>query len=144
MTQVFVGIGGAIVPNTAQIAMMAAVTQAEIAPVLAIYTAVGSILSSVGSTVGGAIWNSVLPKQLYKNLPADTKNQTMTIFSDMSTALSYPMGSPARDAINVSYGEATRIQAIVGACMLPILLLSFIFWKDYRIINVNQTKGRVI
>lgn len=144
MTQVFVGIGGAIIPNTSQIAMMAAVTQAEIAPVLAIYNAVGSILSSIGTTVGGAIWNSVLPKQLYKNLPDDAKNMTMDIFADMTVALTYPMGTPTRDAINVSYGETTRIQAIVGACMMPLLLLTFIFWKDYKVINVNQTKGHVI
>ena len=144
MTQVFVGIGGAIIPNTAQIALMASVTHNEVASVLAIFQTVYSVLSSIGEAICGAIWNNVIPRRLDQTLPPDMKNLTMTLVDDFTISLKYPRDSPIPLAIDSAYGEAIRIQAIVGACVLPLLLASVIFWKDLDLKKLQQTEGQVI
>ena len=144
MTQIFIGIGGAVIPNTAQIAMMASVTQNEVASVLAVFTTVCSVLSAIGAAVSGAIWMNVVPARLERDLPPNMKGLTTTLVDDFTDSLKYPPDAPVPLAIDSAYGEAIRIQAIVGACVLPLLLACIVFWKDLNLNKVKQTEGKII
>lgn len=143
VTQIFIGVGGAIVPNTAQLAMMAMVGHSEVATVLAIYTSIGSVLAAIGSAIGGAIWNSVVPEKLPQYLPAADQKLAPTLFADFALVLKYPMSSPVRQAVIHAYGDAQRIMAIVGACLLSLMVATMVLWKDVKVTNLVQTRGRV-
>ncbi|KAI0436598.1 siderochrome-iron transporter MirB [Xylaria telfairii] len=141
MCQVFVGIGSEIWSLTAQLAIMATVTHQEIAVALALWGLFGSIGASIGLAVAGALWTNILPAKLYEFLPDDAKDQAAEIFSDIVVQLSYPMGTPIRDAIIAAYGDVQRKMVIAGAAFLPACLLCLLLWKNVNIKALDEARG---
>ncbi|RYP93453.1 hypothetical protein DL770_000496 [Monosporascus sp. CRB-9-2] len=148
MTQVLVGLGAAFFTVCGQLAVMAPISHQEIAVVNAIWGLFGSVGAAIGLAVAGAIWNNILPEQLNQRLPEESKNLTSTIFGDIVTQMSYPDGSPERDAIVGAYGDVQRKLAIAGASFMPLILASIVIWKNINVKKLedekgNQTKGNV-
>lgn len=85
--------------------------------------------------MSGAIWRNTLPTVLEQNLPGDMKNQTMSIFGSIVVAKSYPMGSPARDAINVSYIQSQRYLAIAALSALAPMLIIMWFLENVKLVD---------
>ncbi|RYP39876.1 hypothetical protein DL767_001995 [Monosporascus sp. MG133] len=148
MTQVLVGLGAAFFTVCGQLAVMAPISHQEIAVVNAIWGLFGSVGAAIGLAVAGAIWNNILPEQLNQRLPEESKHLASTIFGDIVTQMSYPDGSPERDAIVGAYGDVQRKLAIAGASFMPLILASIVIWKNINVKKLedekgNQTKGNV-
>jgi hypothetical protein len=148
MCQVFNGISSGIWPLTGQLAIMASVGHQEIAVALALFGLFGSVGAAIGLAIAGAIWNNVLPEKLLELLPADSKDQMATIFGDINVQLSYPIGSPIRDAIEGAYSDVQRKMVIAGAAFTPLCLLCVLIMKNINVrhleaVNGKQTKGNV-
>ncbi|KAI1117743.1 siderochrome-iron transporter MirB [Nemania sp. NC0429] len=142
MCQLFNGISSEIWTLTAQLAIMASVTHQEIAVSLALWNLFGSIGSSIGLAIAGALWNNILPVKLYEFLPDDAKDQAAEIFGDIVIQLSYPIGTPIRDAIIAAYGDVQRKMVIAGAAFLPPCLLCLFLWKNINVKALEASRGK--
>lgn len=142
MTQIFVAFAGGTTVICGELAMMAPSDHQHIAVILAMLNLFGSIGSAIGSTVSAAIWTSEFPKALAKYVP--TEVSVAKVYSDITAQLSYEWGSPARNAIAHAYGDAQRYMLITSVCMLVVAWGCAGMWRDIKIKDVKQVKGRVI
>ncbi|KAJ5589040.1 hypothetical protein N7537_011718 [Penicillium hordei] len=142
MTQIFVAFAGGTTVICGELAMMAPSDHQHIAVILAMLNLFGSIGSAIGSTVSAAIWTSEFPKALTKYVPAEVT--VATVYSDITAQLSYEWGSPARNAIAHAYGDAQRYMLITSVCMLVVAWGCAAMWRDIKIKDLKQVKGRVI
>ncbi|KAL1955350.1 hypothetical protein VTO42DRAFT_8632 [Malbranchea cinnamomea] len=148
MTQILVGIGTGLFAACGQLAVMAPVSHQEVAVVIAIWGMFGSIGASIGLAIAGAMWNQILPSQLYERLPDESKNLTAAIFADMVQQLSYADGTPEREAIVGAYADVQRKMVIAGACLMPLVLASIVIWRNVNVKKLEreqggQTKGNI-
>lgn len=142
MCQVFNGIGTGIFATCAQIAIMASVTHQEIAVAVALWGMFGSIGAAIGQAIAGALWTNILPDQLYKALPEESKNLTMTIYSSFVIQQDYPMGSPIRDAIIVAYADVQRKMVIAGCAFMPPVVIAVFMWRNINVKKLELEKGK--
>ncbi len=142
MCQLFNGIYSGVWAITSQLGIMANVTHQETAVALALYGLFGSIGAAIGQAIAGGIWTNTLPQQFYKNLPAELKANATDIYADITLQLGYPMGSPERDAIILSYGHVQRIFVIVGCSFLPLCILCLFLWKNVNVKDMESKERR--
>ncbi|KPM40487.1 Siderophore iron transporter mirB [Neonectria ditissima] len=143
MCEVFISIGGSVFILVMQLAVLAAVDHQHVAAALAVLFVFGTVGGAVGRTISGTIWTNTFQKALIRNLPAEALPQLALIYSDITTQLSYPVGSVTRLAIQKSYGYAQTRMLAAGT---GIMVLSFIWMLLLENINVKkmkQTKGVV-
>jgi hypothetical protein len=105
---------------------------------LGMITAIGG---SIGQTIAAAIWTNIVPKRIAEYLPADKKGQALTIYSQITTQLAYPMGSPERQAAIRAYGDAQKLMVFVGTCALAPCFLWVYMLKNYRLSEHKERKG---
>ena len=143
MCQILISFAAGTIIICDEIAIMAAASHQHIAVVLAVLGVFSSFGGAVGLTVSAAIWQDVIPKKLAEYLPASELPNLLTIYEDLTTQLSYAVGSPARIAIQQAYGDAQKMLLIAGTAIWAVGLGAVIMWRDIRIIGIKQTKGRV-
>ncbi|KAL8722331.1 MAG: hypothetical protein Q9225_001179 [Loekoesia sp. 1 TL-2023] len=143
MCQIFISFGAGTIIICDEIAIMAAASHQHIAVVLAVLGMFGNIGGAIGLTVAAAIWQGVLPKKLAEYLPASELPNLPLIYEDITTQLSYAVGSPARIAIQHAYGDAQKMMLIAGTAVWAVGLVAVVIWRDIRIIGIKQTKGHV-
>ncbi|KAH7130480.1 siderophore iron transporter-like protein mirB [Dendryphion nanum] len=141
-TQVLVGLGTGIFATCSQLAAMSTVTHQQIAVVIAIWGLFGSFGAAIGYAIAGAMWNNILPEQLYQRLPEASKNRTMEIFGDMVVQMSFLDGSPERQAILGAYGDVQRKMVIVGACFVPLCFASLFIWRNINVKKLEEEQGK--
>lgn len=144
MCQIFVAVGGGTLVICEQMTVMAVSAHQNIPAVLAVEGLIASVAGSVGSAVAGAMWQNIFPKQLAKNLPASAQPDLNTIYEDIDTQSSYPIGSPTRDAINLSYGNTQKLMLITATCLYSITWGSTMMWEDINVKNIKQREGLMI
>ncbi|CAG8893624.1 unnamed protein product [Penicillium salamii] len=126
-TQVIVGIGGGLVNVPVQLGVQASASHQEVAAATAMFLTSMEMGGAVGAAISGAVWSSAIPHKLLQYLPEETKGQAGDIFGKLTTALSYPMGSPTRIAINRAYQETMhRLLTLAVIATLPLIPLSLI------------------
>jgi MFS family permease len=108
MCQILVGFGAGMLSDMSQLALMAAVGHQDVAVAIAIYGLFGSIGSSTGYAIAGGMWTNILPYKLHELLPDDAKDLSAAIYGDITKQLSYPMGSPIREAIIAAAADFQR------------------------------------
>lgn len=134
MCQIFIAFSGGTLVICEEIAAMAAVSHQYIAVILAVEGMFANIGGAIGSTVAGAIWTGVFPVKLVEYLPQEAQANWTIIYGDLTTQLSYTVGTPTRDAIVRAYGDAQKIVCIAAVAV----------WRDIKVNNFKQVKGRVI
>ena len=144
MCQIFIAFAGGTLVITSQTAAMAASSHQHIAVVLAFLALFSSIGGAIGQTVAAAIWTGIMPSALERNLPEADRPQAAAIYASLETQLSYEWGSPARHAINQSYSECQRIMLIIATCALVPAWICVAFWRDIKVKDFKQVKGRVV
>ncbi|CAG8142594.1 unnamed protein product [Penicillium salamii] len=126
-TQVIIGIGGGLVNVPVQLGVQASASHQEVAAATAMFLTSMEMGGAVGAAISGAVWSSAIPHKLLQYLPEETKDQAGDIFGKLTTALSYPMGSPTRIAINRAYQETMhRLLTLAVIATLPLIPLSLI------------------
>lgn len=144
MCQVFIALAGGGIVITEQVAALAATSHQYVAVVLAIEGMFSSVGGAIGTTVATAIWTGVFPGKLAAYLPAEEQGNIDAIFGDLTVQLSYPVGSPARDAIIRSYGESQKLMLIAATAVLAIPWFAAMWWRDLNVKERKQTKGNVV
>ncbi|KNG50754.1 siderophore iron transporter mirb [Stemphylium lycopersici] len=141
MCMIFIAFGGGILVISEQTTLMAVSKQQDFPALLAVESMIISIGSAIGSTIAGAIWTGVFPARLMANLPASAMDNFPNIYGDFNVQASYPVGSPTRDAINLSYGQTQRYMLIAAVCVYCITLFSVALWQN---VDVRTMKQRTI
>lgn len=144
MCQIFIAFSGGTLVICEQMAVMAATTHQYIAVVLALEAMFSSVGGAIGSTVAAAIWTGVFPKKLAEYLPPESQGNLTSIYGDIKVQMSYPMGSPTRDAINHAYGDAQKTMLIAATAVQAISFVAVYMWRDIKVKEFKQVKGLVI
>ncbi|KAL8945035.1 MAG: hypothetical protein Q9216_000019 [Gyalolechia sp. 2 TL-2023] len=143
MCQIFIAFAAGSIIICDEIAIMAAASHQHIAVVLAVLGMFGNIGGAIGLTVAAAIWQDVFPKKLAEYLPASELLNLPLIYADITTQLSYAVGSPARLAIQHAYADAQMAMLITGTAIWALGIVAVLMWRDINVIGIKQTKGHV-
>ena len=141
MCMLFISFGGGVLVISEQTTLMAVSKQQDFPALLAVESMIIAIGSAIGSTIAGAIWTGVFPARLKTNLPASAMDNFANIYGDFNVQASYPVGSPARDAINLSYGQTQKYMLISAVCVYCVTLFSVALWQN---VDVRTMKQRTI
>lgn len=144
MCQIFISFGSGVLIICDEIAIMAAaVGQQYFAVSLAVLGLFANIGGAIGLTISAAIWTSVLPKKLMEYLPAEDLPNFLLVYGDITTQLSYPVGSPTRNAIQHAFSDAHRALLIAGTATWVLGVGAVLLWKDIKVTGMKQNKGVV-
>lgn len=144
MCQIFIAFSGGTLVICEEMAAMAAVSHQYIAVILAVEGIFANIGSAIGSTVAAAIWTGVFPKKSAEYLPEESQTNLTSVYGDLSVQLSYDVGSPTRDAIVRAYGDAQKLMIISATAILLLAVGSVAVWRDIKVKDFKQVKGRVV
>ncbi|KAM5347544.1 hypothetical protein ACJ41O_007368 [Fusarium nematophilum] len=144
MCEIFISIGGAVFILCMQLAVLAAVDHQHVASALAVLFVSGTIGSAVGSTISGTIWTNTFLPALMRNLPESALPNVATIYGDIVTQLSYPVGSVERIAIQKSYGYAQTRMLAAGTGLMALSVFWVMMIKNFNVGKMTQTKGTVL
>lgn len=143
MCYLFHSISQGILIITDEIAILAAGGHENVAASIAIVSIFGSIGGSIGLTISGIIWQDIFPKSLLANLPLDQMEMFPLIYGDIVTQMSYPVGTPTRNAINQAYADAFLRLLATSTGIWAIGAVGVIMWKNIDVRNIKQAKGQV-
>lgn len=147
-TQIAIGIGGGFLNVPVQLGVQASANHQQVAAVTTVWLTLLEVGGAVGAAISGAIWSTYVPRKLQQYLPGEVAADYTLIFGDLTKSsdyMTYPVGSPARIAINRAYQETMRL-LLIGALVAaaPIVPLTF-FMRNYKLDKMEQpVKGRVI
>lgn len=144
MCQIFIAFAGGAIVITEQIAAMAATDHQYVAVVLAIEGMFSNVGGGIGNSIAAAIWTGVFPVRLAEYLPEETKADAVLIYADLVKQLSYAKGTATRTAIERAYGDSQQYMCIAATAILALGLGAVFMWRDIRVKDFKQTKGRVI
>nr|CDP32196.1 Putative siderophore iron transporter [Podospora anserina S mat+] len=127
--QMFLGAGAGLMHVATQLVVQAAASSSSnlkgrnrhqhVGVATAAFLTLVQVGSAVGSAVSGAIWGRLIPGKLREYLPEDAKGEAGKIYGSVREAVSYPWGSPEREAIARSYQETVEVLLWValGVCV---------------------------
>lgn len=144
MCQIFIAVAGGTIVICEQTAVMAAASHQYVAVVLAVEAMFAAIGAAVGLTVAAGIWQAVFPRKLREYLPAEELKNLDKIYGRLDVQLSYPMGSPARIAIQRAYGDGQKTMLVWGTSVLIIAVIATAAWRDINVKHIKQVRGNVI
>ncbi|KAF2205080.1 hypothetical protein GQ43DRAFT_453320 [Delitschia confertaspora ATCC 74209] len=144
MCQIFIAFSGGTLVICEQMAVMAAASHQHLAVVLAVEAMFSSIGGAIGSTVAAAVWRGVFPKRLQRYLPEESKADWATIYRSITAQLSYPKGTATRHAIERAYGDVQKYMIAGGSSVLVLAIISVVVWRDIKVKDFKQAKGRVV
>lgn len=143
MCQILISVAGGTLVICEQLAVMATSNHQNVAGVLAFLGLFSSIGGGIGSAVSGAIWTNTLSKNMYRLLPETAKPKYLTIYGSLVVQLSYPWGSPERDAIITAYGETQRLMVIAATVVMGFSFVWVSMWRNIKLDKVSSNKGLV-
>lgn len=133
--QILLGLAGGFFPYPAQASIQAATRHEHVAVVTGLYLACYSIGSALGNSVSGAIWTQRLYGDLAQNL-AFQSNTTLAqavYNSPFSVVPLYPIGTPERTAIVVSYQQVQKLLCTAGICLCVPLIVFALLLRNPRL-----------
>ncbi|KAG9251595.1 major facilitator superfamily domain-containing protein [Emericellopsis atlantica] len=143
MCEVLISIAGATFILCMQVGLLAAVDHQYVATGLAVLSVTGSVGGAVGSSISGAIWTNTFQAKLADWLPADALDNLDYIAGDLSTQLSYPVGSEVRKVIQRAYGYGQARMLGVGTGVMALAFVTLFMIRNYDLRKMHQTKGTV-
>ncbi|KAK4539380.1 hypothetical protein LTR36_010981 [Oleoguttula mirabilis] len=126
--------GGSAFIIIEQVAILAAVDHQHVAA--------GLVLLNV-SALWEMRWARRFPKALARNLPASALGDPGAIYEDLETQLSYPVGSPARMAMQEAYGYAQTRMLAAGTGLMCLASVWVLLIRNIDVGKVAQVKRRV-
>ncbi|KAF7909328.1 uncharacterized protein EAF01_003046 [Botrytis porri] len=143
MCQIFISIGGSVFIIVEQLAVLAASDHQHVAAILALLYVVGNIGGAIGNAICGAIWTNTFPQALERYLPESAMADFDNIYGDLSTQLTYPLGSETRIAIQQAYGYAQEKMLIAGTAIIALAFFWVMMIKNINVAQKTQVKGTV-
>ncbi|KAI0536311.1 major facilitator superfamily domain-containing protein [Xylaria digitata] len=139
--QVLISIGGSVFIIVEQLAILAAYRQ--VASALGLLYVVETVGGSLGATISGAIWTNTFEGALSRYLPASALPNLEDIYGDLTTQLSYPIGSATRLAIQNAYTYAQTRMLAAGTGTMGLCLIWMLLIRNIDVRKVEQVKGNL-
>ncbi|KAF7553465.1 hypothetical protein G7Z17_g3593 [Cylindrodendrum hubeiense] len=143
MCEIFISMAGSVFILCMQLAVLAAVDHQHIAAALATLFVAGSIGGAVGNTISGSIWTNTFKGALTRNLPNLNATEILLVYGDLTTQLSYPVGSEERLGIQKAYGYAQTRMLAAGTGLMVLSFIWVFMMKNLNVAKMSQTKGTV-
>ncbi|GAA5883462.1 hypothetical protein JCM16303_003809 [Sporobolomyces ruberrimus] len=151
ITQVLQGLGGGIASGSCQLLAQASVPHQQVASVTAFVLLLAEIGNSVGTAIASAIWRQHMPTELSNRLTGLLPEANITlIYGSITTAASYPKGSPIYEGVIGAYDQVMKIlliAATVIAVVPPLLALginNILLTKAHNAVEGEDVAGRQI
>ncbi|KAG6026921.1 hypothetical protein E4U41_001128 [Claviceps citrina] len=144
LCQILIACAGGTLVITQQTAAMAAASHQYLAVVLAVDSLFSAVGAAVGLTASATIWQAVFPQRLRAYLPESALANFTEIYGQLDVQLSYPVGSPARVAIQRAYADGQRAMLVAATAVLVLCFVAVGLWRDVNVKNVKQVRGTVI
>ncbi|GAA6013856.1 hypothetical protein JCM11491_000447 [Sporobolomyces phaffii] len=149
ITQVIQGLGGGIASGSCQLLAQASVPHQEVASVTAFILLLAEIGNAVGTALASAIWRDHMPTELSNRLTGLLPEANITlIYGSITTAASYPKGSPIYEGVIGAYDEVMKILLIAATCIAvvpPLLALginNILLTKAHNAVEGEDVAGR--
>ncbi|KAJ5915846.1 hypothetical protein N7454_010987 [Penicillium verhagenii] len=144
MCQIFIAFAGGTLVIGNDMAAMAGGDREGIPLALSLISLFNNVGSSIGYAVCAAIYNNTYLGALRSRLPADEQANADAIFQgSFATQLTYPVGSPVREAAAYAWGYSQRMNCIASTCILILGIPAILLWKNFNV-DKKQVKGTVI
>ncbi|KAH8773359.1 major facilitator superfamily domain-containing protein [Hyaloscypha sp. PMI_1271] len=142
MCQIFIAFGGGSLIICEEMAVMAAAPHENVASMLALIGLFSSVGQAIGQAISAAIYTNTFPSALDRALPG---NATLNaeLYGSLTAQLLYPIGSPERNAVIYAYGQAQWYLTIAATVVLVPCFIFIGVWKDFKVKELRQVKGRV-
>ncbi|KAL3479231.1 major facilitator superfamily domain-containing protein [Aspergillus californicus] len=144
MCLVFLSLSGGVLTSTPQIAAMSSSSHQHIAAVVAVLSMFSSIGGAIGATVSSAIWQHIFPAKLAAYLPVEEQANLLMIYGSIDVQIGYPVGTPARIAIQRAYADAQKMMLATGTAIWVLGIVGVLLWRDLDVRTVKQVRGNVI
>ncbi|ORY89658.1 major facilitator superfamily domain-containing protein [Leucosporidium creatinivorum] len=143
ISQLLGGTGGGLTTIAAQLGCQSVVGHQDVAIATAIFLTITQIGGAVGGAGAGAVWTSLLPKRLSFHLPSDSETQALIpkIMASLPFAISFPMDSPIRQAINESYRDTQRVLNMMAILFLIPALIAILSMRDTNLETEDPGQG---
>ncbi|KAM3559161.1 hypothetical protein MY1884_003620 [Beauveria asiatica] len=139
----FIGIAAGTIIVCDEIAMLAAGAHQYVAVCLAVLGMFSNVGGAVGFTVASAIWQNTFPNKLLQYLPEEELPNFPMIYGDLAVQISYPVGTPTRDAIQHAYSDAFLRLLATATAVWALGFVGVLMWRNINVIGIKQAKGHV-
>jgi hypothetical protein len=137
-TQILVGTGGGLLNVPVQLGVQASAHHQEVAAATAMFLTALEMGGAVGAAISGAVWTHQIPRKLRLYLPPESQGDAGEIFGKLTKALSYPVGSATRIAIDRAYQETmNNLLGLALLVSLPLIPLSLMM-SNYELDKVRS------
>ncbi|KAJ9624036.1 Siderochrome iron transporter 2 [Taxawa tesnikishii (nom. ined.)] len=144
MCQIFIAFAGGTLVIAEDMAVMACADHDGVPMMLSLLSLSSSIGGAIGQAVTAAIFANTFPNALRNALPAATAADWSEIYlGGYLQQITYPVGSPTRNAIEYAWGQFQRDSCIAATVILVLAIPSIAIWKNYNV-DKKQNKGTVI
>ncbi|SGY13458.1 BQ5605_C010g05871 [Microbotryum silenes-dioicae] len=141
LSQVIGGAGGGWTTIAAQIGVQSVVGHQDVGMATAIFLTITQIGGAVGGAGAGAIWSTLLPRHLYQTLPSPTPDLISKIMGSLPFAMSFPVGSQERIAIQQSYTETQKVLNWLALVTLIPALVAMLSMKNVNLEKDDRGQG---
>lgn len=130
MCQVLIAAGVGIQTGVQYMAVLTNASHESVAIRVAILYLFIMVGGAVGTTVAGAIWTNSLRRYMVEFLPPGLEGEAERLYASLETQLSYPFGSPLRDATVRAYTEVQKLLTITATATTIISWIGLVITKE--------------
>lgn len=134
------GFGAGLFTYPVQASIQSCTSHKNMASVTALYLSSYNIGAAMGASISGAVWTQLLYKNLVKHI-GDATLATTAYGSPFTFILSYPWGTPEREATVIAYRYVQKILCIIGLCCCVPLLVATLFLRGHRLESVQSLQA---
>ncbi|KAI6249423.1 MFS siderochrome iron transporter 1 [Erysiphe necator] len=143
MCQIFIAFASGGLVISEQMAVIAACSHETVAIPLALLALFSSLGGAIGTSISGAIITNKFPAILDRALPGNLTLNAL-IYGNLEKQLSYPFGTPEREAIIYAYVETMWYQTCIGAAFLLPCFFFLAVWDNFNLKKLESVPGTLL
>lgn len=147
MAQIFIAFSGGAIVITSEMCVMAAAPHENVAGMLALIGLFSSVGGAIGQAVSGAIYTNIFPGALSDALgPRRRANETLVteLYGSLNSQLLWDWNTRERRSVVFAYAHTQKYLTIAGTCFLIPCFISVLVWKNFKVNELRQVKGRTV
>jgi len=141
VSHIFISVAAGVIMVCDAVAILAAVPNHDAAVCLAVLGLFDNIGGAIGLTIASTVWQSIFRRKLMEFVPIEELPNVVKIYADLSTQLSYPIGSEARIAIQHAYEDTQGKLLAIAMAVWAGGFMAVVMWRNINVININQGRS---
>lgn len=141
VSHIFISVAAGVIMVCDEVAILAAVPNHDAAVCLAVLGLFENIGGAIGLTIASTVWQSIFRRKLMEFVPIEELPNVVKIYADLSTQLSYPIGSEARIAIQHAYEDTQGKLLAIAMAVWAGGFMAVVMWRNINVININQGRS---